>query len=68
MEYTQEKANKKINALEEIIKKFPVVPKTFTYINIYQSVQQLYQHEEYKKVIDICNVIIYSDDVKIIVE
>lgn len=39
MEYTQEKANKKINKLEEIIKKFPVVPKTFTYINICQSVQ-----------------------------
>lgn len=59
MEYTQEKANEKINELERILKQFPVVPKTFTYINIYQSVQQLYQQEEYKKVIDICNVLIY---------
>lgn len=58
MEYTQEKANEKINELEKIMRKYLLEPKVFTYINIYQSVQQLYQQEEYKKVIDICNVLI----------
>ena len=58
MKKLRKKADKKIWELHEVLTKLPIYPNSFTYVNMYQSIQQLYHQEKYNLVIKLCDVLI----------
>lgn len=60
----KELAYERINQVEEMLKSYEVLPRNFTYINLFQSLQQLYFQEQYRKVIAISDILIVLDGVE----
>lgn len=53
----REIAEQKLHILDEnIIRPIPVTPTSFTYVSLFQALQELHFQGEYDLVIDICDV------------
>lgn len=51
----KEESKKKIREIEKKIQDLPMIPTTFTYIKVYQALQELHFHEKYEIVNRICD-------------
>lgn len=53
-------SEQKIRELGKEFSKLPITPNTYTYINLYNTLQQFHFQGKYQIVIDICNLILES--------
>ena len=52
------KAEKKLQKVDRKFRNLLLLPDAFTYIKLYQSLQELYFQKKYKLVIDTCDAIL----------
>lgn len=56
------KVEKKLRKVDRKFRSLPLLPDSFVYIKLYQSLQELYAQRQYKLVTDICNAILKSEN------
>lgn len=54
-------AEKKIRKAEKVIRTLPVSPQVFTYVKLYQVMQELHFQGNYKWVLRLCDIVLEED-------